>query len=105
MSEVSETNLAMHGESATDKKIARGIAAAQAVFDDAGVTAWEAATARFRRDNNINYLDENGAIRKDWTTEAESRISQLWDDAVGAAAQAFRAGGAKGRRIDLELVQ
>jgi hypothetical protein len=77
-----------------DEEIARGIAAARAIFANAGITAWDAALARFKRDNYIKCLD------------AETRISHLWDDAVDAAAQAFRAGRAEApRAVDLDLVQ
>jgi hypothetical protein len=59
---------------ASEDEIARGLAAAQAVFDDAGAIPSEAAAAIFKRDGEIEDLSE----REDWLVD-------VWCDAERAA--------------------
>jgi hypothetical protein len=62
---------------ASEDEIARGVAAAQQVFDDAGAIPFEAASAIFKRDGEIDDLSE----REAWLTG-------VWDDADTAAQKA-----------------
>jgi hypothetical protein len=73
--------LLIHIPGATEPAIARGIAAAQKVFDDGGATPYEAATASFKRDGEVDEL-----------TDREADIAHLWYEADAAAAQACCAG-------------
>jgi hypothetical protein len=108
---------------ATKAEIRRGIAAAQKVFDDAGVTAYTAATASFMRDqlDDAHVLawqakiyrlreddgDETAALAQEAElarymealgiedmTDAQWAISDLWGEADRAAAEACCAGWA-----------
>jgi hypothetical protein len=59
---------------ASEEEVARGIAAAQAVFDAAGAIPFEAAAAIFKREGEIEDLSE----REDWLVD-------VWCDAERAA--------------------
>jgi hypothetical protein len=106
---------------ASEAEIRRGLAAAQRVFDGAGVTAYTAAMASFMRDvlDDMHVLawqaeiyrlreddgDEAAALAEEAElarymealniedmTEAQWAISGLWDEADRAAAEACCAG-------------
>lgn len=79
-------------EGASDDEIRRGLAAAQAVFDRAGVTAAEAAKARFITEA----WDDYGF--PDPQPEAELEICDVWDDADEAALNACCAGWPEDRK-------
>lgn len=89
-------------EGAQPEDIIRGLLAAQEVFDKAGVTPDEAATARFV----VEGWDIRGFVGK--VPEAELAICTVWDEADQAAAQACCAGWAIDKvpnSAELELVQ
>mgnify|MGYP001459875755 CR=1 FL=1 len=76
-------------EGAEPEEIARGLAAAQAVFDRAGVTPDRAADARFNAEGwDIRGFDDD--ISGD-----DLAICTVWDEAEGAAIEACCAGWAK----------
>jgi hypothetical protein len=117
---VNGSKITIRVDGATEEEIQRGLAAAQKVFDDAGVTAYTAATAAFMRDqlddshvlawrHKISGLREGGqedeaaaeeakladymkALNIDDMTEAQWAISDLWDEAGWAAKRACCAG-------------
>lgn len=72
----------IHVAGAQPEDIVRGLLAAQAVFDRAGVTPDLAATARFV----VEGWDIRGFARK--VPEEELAICTLWDEADLAAVQA-----------------
>ncbi|TAM36955.1 MAG: hypothetical protein EPN61_15310 [Burkholderiaceae bacterium] len=82
--------LALHIEGATPDDLARGVAAAQAVFDDTGVTPAKAARALFNRDG----WDVRGFPEEAQPTEAEMQAAAVWEDAEFAATSACCAGWA-----------
>lgn len=86
---------------ATPEEIARGLTAAQAVFDRAGVTPLRAAEARFNLEGwDIAGFD--GAISQD-----DLDLAGLWDEADQAALGACCAGWDEARKPEtaqLELV-
>ncbi|WP_050589550.1 hypothetical protein [Mesorhizobium sp. LNHC252B00] len=89
-------------EGAQPEDIIRGLLAAQEVFDKAGVTPDEAATARFV----VEGWDIRGFVGK--VPEAELAICTVWDEADQAAVQACCAGWATDKvpnSAELELVQ
>lgn len=77
---MSRRKLSIDIKGATEAEIRRGIAAAQAVFDNAGVTPWAAAVTRFQRDG----LDESGVLS--WEYEI-ARLKQVGADAAAVATQ------------------
>lgn len=89
-------------EGAHPEDIIRGLLAAHEVFDKAGVTPDEAATARFV----VEGWDIRGFVGK--VPEAELAICTVWDEADRAAVQACCAGWAADKvpnSAELELVQ
>ena len=89
-------------EGAQPEEIVRGLLAAQEVFDKAGVTPDQAATARFV----VEGWDIRGFAGK--VPEQELAICTVWDEADQAAVQACCAGWDADKvpgTADLELVQ
>ncbi|MER9202963.1 hypothetical protein NKH74_27875 [Mesorhizobium sp. M0933] len=89
-------------EEAQPEEIVRGLLAAQEVFDKAGVTADQAATARFV----VEAWDIRGFSDK--VPEAELAICTVWDEADHAAVLACCAGWDADKvpsLADLELVR
>jgi hypothetical protein len=82
-------DLAIDVPGASQAEIERGIAAAWRVFADAGVTAWEAASAAFHQES----IDDGGG---DWgeCTEREVIAAEAWRVADRRAAVACCAGWA-----------
>ena len=76
-------NLIIHVDGATAEEFERGVAAAQAVFDSAGVTAHEAATAHFARDGW-----DLGGREGDGPSDAVMERAAIWHEANLAAVQA-----------------
>ena len=76
-------SLLIHVDGATAEEFERGIAAAQAVFDAAGVTPHDAATANFAR-----AAWELGGFQGDGPTDAVMERAALWHEADLAATQA-----------------
>jgi hypothetical protein len=72
--------LSLRTDGATDSEIAAGLAAAQAVFDKAGVIPFDAAAAIFKRDGEREDL-----------TDSEVALVHLWEYAEEAASQACSA--------------
>jgi hypothetical protein len=94
--------ITIHVAGAQPEDIVRGLLAAQAVFDRAGVTPDQAATARFV----VEGWDIRGFAGK--VPEEELAICTLWDDADQAAVQACCAGWPADKvpgLADLELVR
>jgi hypothetical protein len=86
---------------AKPEEIAKGLVAAQAVFDQAGVTPYEAATARF----NVEGWDVRGF--KGPISDHDLQICGVWDAADQAAAKACCENWGPRRKptsADLELV-
>lgn len=93
--------ITIHVEGARPEEIIRGLIAAQDVFDRAGVTPDEAATARFV----VEGWDLRGFTGN--VPEAELAICTVWDEADEAALNACCAGWPADRiprSADLELV-
>lgn len=93
--------ITMRVDGAKPEEIVRGLLAAQDVFDKAGVTPDEAATARFV----VEAWDISGFVGK--APEAELAICTVWDEADEAAVAACCAGWDSGKVPDsanLELV-
>ena len=67
-------NLAIRIEGATQDDVKRGIAAAQAVFDAAGVEPLDAAAAIFKRDGEVEEL-----------TDEDCELIEVWNAADTAA--------------------
>ncbi len=91
-----------HVEGAQPEEIVRGLFAAQDVFDKAGVTPDQAASARFV----VEGWDIRGFTGK--VPEEELAICIIWDEADQAAVRACCAGWATDRvpsSADLELVR
>lgn len=78
--------ITIHIEGAKLEEIIRGLVAAQEVLDRAGVSAEEAATARFV----VEGWDVRGFAGK--VPEAELEICHLWDEADDAAVRACCSG-------------
>ena len=76
-------NLIIHVDGETADEFERGVAAAQAVFDAAGVAPHEAATAHFARD-----AWQLGGFQGDGPTDAVMERAVLWHEADLAAVQA-----------------
>lgn len=94
--------ITIHVAGAQPEDIVRGLLAAQAVFDRAGVTPDQAATARFV----VEGWDIRGFAGK--VPEEELAICTLWDEADQAAVQACCAGWPADKvpgSADLELVR
>ncbi|TBR77022.1 MAG: hypothetical protein EPN64_04695 [Burkholderiaceae bacterium] len=87
-SERSAFRLALNIEGASPEDLARGIAAAQAVFDEARVTPAQAARGLFNRDG----WDDRGLPEDTQPTDAEMQAAAIWEDAEFAAAAACCAG-------------
>jgi hypothetical protein len=93
--------ITIHVEGAMPEEIIRGLLAAQLVFDNAGVTPDEAATARLV----VEGWDIEGF--PDPAPDAELAICHVWDEADQAAVTACCAGWPKEKipgSADLELV-
>ena len=69
--------LLVHIKGASPEELQHGRQAAQAVFDAAAVTPWEAAAANFKMTGESEAL-----------SEAEGRAAYAWDEAAVAAAKA-----------------
>lgn len=94
--------ITIHVEGAKPGEIVRGLLAAQVVFDEAGITADQAATARFI----VEGWDIKGFPNP--APEAELAICGVWDEADQAAVRACCVGWPPDRipdTADLELVQ
>lgn len=76
-------NLIIHVDGATAEEFERGVAAAQAVFDSARVTPYEAAAAHFARAGW-----DLGGCEGDGPSDAVMERAALWHEADLAAAQA-----------------
>jgi hypothetical protein len=94
-----EPDFAIAVEGATEEELRRGIAAAQAVFDAAGVTPLEAATSEFRVEGDtlrrLSYDSEEEARSiggPPEATERQYRIAGIWRQADLAAVEACCAG-------------
>jgi hypothetical protein len=93
--------ITIHVEGARPEEIIRGLLAAQRVFDRAGVSPDEAATARFV----VEGWDIEGFPEP--APDAELAISHVWDEADQAAVTACCAGWRQDKipgSADLELV-
>lgn len=93
--------ITIHVEGAWPEDIVRGLLAAQAVFDRAGVTPDQAATARFV----VEGWDIKGF--PDPAPDAELAICNIWDEADQAAVKACCSGWPAGKipgSAELELV-
>ncbi|RWE77598.1 hypothetical protein [Mesorhizobium sp.] len=90
-------------EGATPEEIARGIKAAQAVFDDAGITAEEAAHGMFA----LEGWDIKGFPEGEKPSEQEQKAADAWLEANRAACDACCSGWPEDkvcRHLVLELV-
>ena len=76
--------LAIDIEGSSPDDVARGVAAAQAVFAAAGTTPAKAARGLFSRDS----WDDQGFPQEAEPTEAEFQAAAVWEDADSAAAKA-----------------
>ncbi len=88
---------------ATADEIARGLAAAQAVFDKAGITAERAADARFA----LEGWDDAGFPDESYPDDEDFDFLHVWDEADEAAAAACCREWPEEKRpqsADLELV-
>ena len=94
MTKAIRVKLSLRVEGATEAELTRGLLAAQAVFDKAEITAWNAAAASFQRDGYLQYLDTDVVTADDWMTAEEDRICDVWDEAEHAAVEACCAGWA-----------
>ncbi len=86
--EHSAFQLALNVEDASLDDLARGVAAAQAVFDEAGVTPAQAARGLFTRDG----WDDQGFPEEAQPTDAEMLAAAVWEEAEFAATAACCAG-------------
>ena len=77
MSAADRWRLTLTIEGASEDDLSRGIAAAKQVFESEGAIPFEAASAIFKRDGEIDPLTE----REDW-------LVSIWNDAERAAYQA-----------------
>jgi hypothetical protein len=96
-----QMTITIHVEGARPEEIIRGLLAAQLVFDKAGVTPDEAATARFV----VEGWDIEGFPEP--APDAELEICHVWDEADQAAVTACCAGWPKEKipgSADLKLV-
>ena len=96
-----ELGLTLDVESASPEELMRGLRAAIALFDAAGVTPRQAAAAHFKREG----WDESGFAETAEPIAAEMRAADHWDGARKAAIEACCAGWpelSKGY-LDLEL--
>ncbi|BAL23726.1 hypothetical protein [Azoarcus sp. KH32C] len=85
--------LKVFAEGATDEEIARGEAAAWAVFENARVNPWAAAHAEFKQEGDWESI-----------TEDEGRLADLWRVAGYEADRACCAGWPKPTQVNLMLV-
>jgi hypothetical protein len=83
-----ELNLTLNVEGASNEELMRGLRAAIALFDKAGVSAVEAAYATFRREG----WDVAGFDPSAQPSAAEMKAAALWDNATEAAIAACCAG-------------
>jgi hypothetical protein len=91
--------LVVRAEGATADVIAQGVAAAQRVFDDAGVTPWQAAIAWFNRDGwDIKNFPEPAPSRETF------RHAEVWDDAEAAARDACCTGGNNNSNCEMAVI-
>ena len=79
-----ERKLLLNIPGATQAEIERGLAAAQAVLNQGGVTPYEAAAGYFARDG----WDVSGFSEDAVPTDAQLRAAGLWEDADVAAVEA-----------------
>lgn len=87
---------------ASPEEMARGIAAAEAVFADAGISAEEAADGMFA----LEAWDDQSFPEDDEPTEADDRAAAVWMDANKAALEACCAGWPEvPRELRLELLE
>jgi hypothetical protein len=75
--------LAIDIRGASTVEIERGIAAAWRVFQDAGVTAWEAASAAFKQES----IDDSGEYFREFTAR-EGMAAEAWRATDRRAAEA-----------------
>lgn len=80
--------LRLNIEGATPEELARGIAAAEAVFSRAGITALQGAEGLFA----LEGWDIKGFPEDDQPTEDEDQAASVWMEADEAATTACRAG-------------
>ncbi|RUX46042.1 hypothetical protein EOA22_34355, partial [Mesorhizobium sp. M7A.F.Ca.US.014.04.1.1] len=80
--------LRLNIEGATSKELARGVAAAEAVFARAGITALQGAEGLFA----LEGWDIKGFPEDDKPTEDEDRAAIIWEEADEAATIACCAG-------------
>jgi hypothetical protein len=83
-----EVGLRLDVEGASNEELMRGLRAAIALFDKAGVSAMEAAYATFRREG----WDVAGFDPAAEPSAAEMKTAALWDNAEEAAIAACCAG-------------
>lgn len=96
---MSKKTLVVHAAGATTDEIARGLAAAQRVFDDAGVTPWRAAVALFDRDGwDIQEFREPAPSRETF------QQAEVWMTAEAAAHEVCCAGGKKISDFELAVI-
>ncbi|MBT2325887.1 hypothetical protein J7E62_26510 [Variovorax paradoxus] len=75
------TEMVVHVEGSTPEQRARGVAAAQEVFERAGVEPWATAKAHFKRaGESLQPSDVESSL-----TEEEGRLAHLFDEAEEAA--------------------
>ncbi len=80
--------LKLEAKGATEEMIQRGLVAAWAVFDAAGVSAREAAAATATRETATFYLVGLEMEYEPFTAQ-QAKLAALWDDADNAAAKAM----------------
>jgi hypothetical protein len=87
MKDAKVPHLMLDAEGATVEEITRGILAAQAVFDRAGVAAWDSAVGA----HNCWAFDEFGDVGDGDLTPYDEKMAAIWDEAQSAAEAACRA--------------
>jgi hypothetical protein len=88
MASRTEIGLTLTVEGASDTELMRGLRAAIALFDVAGITPLTAASAAFAREG----WDVRGFAPETEPSDAESKAAELWDAAGEAAIAACCAG-------------
>jgi hypothetical protein len=100
-----ETKLWLEVQGATEQELQRGVAAAQKLLDDAGVSPSEAEGAAFKRDSETMRmaLQPPGAEFGSMLTERDDELASLWEEAERVALQACCSGWSELPKTDYSL--